>query len=117
MSASVIIDIAVIAVPVLCLILGAKRGLFRSLAELVALLAALILASRIAGYGADLLMERVIFPAAEKAVAEQVDVLLAEKEAEVSPAAELERLVGMLKCLKNDKIMDPIIAASRKNWK
>lgn len=96
MSASVIIDIAIVAVPVLCLILGAKRGLFRSLAELVALLAALVLAAQAATYAAAFLMERVVYPAAEKAVTEQVEALLAENGSEFSPAEELERMLDAL---------------------
>ena len=96
MIASVIIDIAVIVVPMLCLILGAKRGLFRSLAELAALLLALVLASQIASFGTDFLMERVVHPAAENAVAERVDALLAERGTEIAPAKELERMIEVL---------------------
>ena len=42
---------------------------------------------------------------------------LTQAIADATAQLHVERLAGMLKMLKNDEIMDPIIAASRKNWK
>ena len=48
-ASSVILDLAILGIFLLCLWLGARKGLFRSLADLAASLAALVGASWAAG--------------------------------------------------------------------
>ncbi len=96
MPASVIMDIAVVAVPAVCVWLGAKRGLFRSFAELAALLLALIVAAQAAEFGSRMLLEHVLRPAAANAIEQQVDAILAEKGLQIAPREELERAIGTI---------------------
>lgn len=101
MPTSVIIDLVIAAVFVLCVVLGAKRGLFRSFAELVIIILALILAARAAAVVSDFLVERVLHPLAESAVEKRVDDLLKEAE---SPTLPLESLGELVETISNDNI-------------
>lgn len=93
---SVIIDIAIAAVMVLCIVLGRSRGLFRSFMGLAAVVIALVLASRAANFGADLVIENVLRPAASAAMEQRVDEMLAEPVLTTSPLAEMEQVIGAI---------------------
>ena len=78
---------------VLCVVWGAKRGLFKSLMGFVALILALVVAARAADFVTDALIERRIRPATAAAIESRVDELLAEGGDALSPLEELERVV------------------------
>ena len=86
------IDIAIVAVLVLCTVLGWKRGLIRSLAELAVMVAALILANQIANAAAPVLVDKTIRPGTYAAIEQQVDRMMAENITGISPVQELERV-------------------------
>lgn len=93
---SVMIDLAIVAALVLCVFLGRRRGLFRSLLGLTAVVIAMLLASRLASLGADLVIDNVLRPAATAAMEQRVDELLAESTAALSPMEEMERVVSAI---------------------
>lgn len=93
---SVIIDLAIAAALVLCIVFGRKRGLFRSLMGLAAVVIAMVLASRAANFGADLVIENVLRPAASAAIEQRVDEMLAEPVLSTSPMAEMEQVIGAI---------------------
>lgn len=90
---SIVMDIAIAAVFVLFAALGWKRGLFRSLAELAAMVLALLLASQIAAAAAPEVIDRVLRPAAHRAIEARVDEMTAESVSAVAPGEELARVV------------------------
>ena len=92
--ASVTMDLAAAAVMILCMILGRKRGLLRSFMGLAAVVIALLLASRIAQFSTDLLIDCVLRPASAAAVERRVDELLTEPVLSTSPLEEMEQLVA-----------------------
>ncbi len=97
MTTSVIIDLVIAGVLLLCLSLGWRRGLFRSLAELAAVIAALVLAAQVSTLAADAVVDKAIRPATVAAVEAKVDELLAAAaEQTVSPREELERALGAI---------------------
>lgn len=93
MPASVMMDIAIAAVFLLFTVLGWKRGLFRSLAELAAMVLALLLASQIAAAAAPAVIDKALRPAAHEAIAQRVDEMMAENIPAVTPGEELLRVV------------------------
>lgn len=96
MTVSVIIDLVIVAVFVLCVVLGMKKGLFRSLADLVILVTALLLAARIASFGAELVVERFLRPATEAAIEQRIDEMMAENILATSPLEEMERVIDAI---------------------
>lgn len=105
--ASVMIDIGIAAVVVLCVLVGRRRGLFRSLLGLTAAVLAMLLASRLASFGADLVIDRVLRPAATAAMEQRVDELLAESTAALSPVEEMEQVIS---AIPNDLIREKAAA-------
>lgn len=97
MSVSVIIDLVIAGVLAVCLYLGWRRGLFRSMTELAAAVLALVLAGQIAGFAANFLVDRAIRPAAERAIVQRVDEILSDTpERDASPREALEGLVDAI---------------------
>ena len=96
MSASVMIDLVSAAVFLLCVWLGAKRGLFRSLAELAIIVVALLAAAQAARYGTELVVEQMLRPATEAAIEQRVDEMMAEGVGALSPREEMEQVVDAI---------------------
>ncbi len=96
MSASVMIDLVIAAVFLLCVWLGAKRGLFRSLAELAIIVVALLAAAQAARYGTELVVEQMLRPATEAAIEQRVDEMMAEGVGALSPLEEMEQVVDAI---------------------
>lgn len=90
---AIITDAAAAAVMVLCVVWGAKRGLFKSLIGFVALILALVVAARAADFVTDALIERRIRPATTAAIEARVDELLEESVEAISPLSEMEQVV------------------------
>ena len=76
-ASSVILDLAILGIFLLCLWLGARKGLFRSLADLAASLAALVGASWAAGYLAQTAVEW-IRPLLEERITGAIEGYLAQ---------------------------------------
>lgn len=93
MRTSVIIDAIILAVFLLYAWSGWRKGLFRTLAELAAAAAALLLAVQIAGAAAPALVDRTLRPAAHAAVEECVEDLIERNSPSSSPREELERVL------------------------
>lgn len=100
---AIITDVAVAAVMVLCVVWGAKRGLFRSLVGLIVLVLALIVAARAANFITDTLIEKRIRPATAEAIEARVDEMMAESIEAISPLAEMEQVV---EAIPNDFIRE-----------
>ena len=83
---AIITDVVVAAVMVLCVLWGAKRGLFKSLMGLIVLVLALVVAARAANLITDTLIEKRIRPATKAAIEERVDEIVAESSDAISPA-------------------------------
>ena len=96
MSASVMIDLVIAAVFLLCVWLGAKRGLFRSLAELAIIVVALLAAAQAARYGTELVVEQMLRPATEAAIEQRVDEMMAEGGGALAPLEEMEQVVDAI---------------------
>lgn len=96
MTASVIIDIVIAAVFLLCLVLGWRRGLFRSLAELAVVVLALMLSCQFADFAAPMVIDRGLRPATHEAISHRVDEMMAEDIAAISPMEEMERVVDAI---------------------
>ena len=95
-ASSVILDLVLIAIVALCVWLGARRGLFRSLADLAAYLVALIGASWAANQFSAQVMEH-LRPVAEHQVSQSItDYLTALTEADVSYSGLLKGLLDTL---------------------
>ena len=75
LTSSVIVDIVIFAVVALSLLIGAKRGLFRSLAELVSCIAAYVITSLLAGSLSSAVAEW-LRPMAEERVSALVEAYL-----------------------------------------
>lgn len=96
MTVSVIMDIVIAAVFLLCVVLGWRRGLFRSLAELAVVILALVLSCQFADFAAPLVIDRGLRPATHEAISRRVDEMMAEDIAAISPVEELERVVDAI---------------------
>ena len=90
---AIITDVVVAAVMVLCVLWGAKRGLFKSLIGLIVLVLALVVAARAANLITDTLIEKRIRPATKAAIEERVDEIVAESSDAISPLEEMEQVV------------------------
>lgn len=90
------IDLVIAAVFLLCVWLGAKRGLFRSLAELAIIVVALLAAAQAARYGTELVVEQMLRPATEAAIEQRVDEMMAEGIGALSPLEEMEQVVDAI---------------------
>lgn len=75
MPTSVIIDLIIAAVLILFAWLGWKRGLLRTLSELLVVVVALFLANQIAGAAAPKVVDAFLRPAAHEAIEAKVDSL------------------------------------------
>ena len=93
---SVTIDLAIAAALALCILLGRKRGLFRSFMGFAAVVIALILASRAAQFGSDLVISHVLRPVSAAAIEKRVDEMLAEPVFSTSPLGEMEQIVAAI---------------------
>lgn len=87
------IDIVVLAVLVLFTVLGWKRGLVRTLTELVAVVLALVLSAQMARAAAPVVINKALRPATHAAIEQRVAELTAENMPELQPSAELEQVV------------------------
>lgn len=96
MSTSVIMDLVIAGVLILCVILGARRGLFRSLAEVAIMIVALVLSAQAASFGASLVVEKVLRPATEEAIEQRVDEMMSEDIRSTSPLEEMERVIAAI---------------------
>lgn len=103
---AIITDAAVAAVMVLCVIWGAKRGLFKSLMGFVVLILALVVAVRAANFITDTLIEKQIRPATVEAIEERVDEMMAESVETISPLEEMEQVV---EAIPNDFIREKAV--------
>lgn len=95
LTSSVIVDIVICAVVALSLLIGARRGLFRSLAELVSCIAAYVITSLLAGGLASAAAEW-LRPMAEERVSALVEAYLSgalEKAPAFLTAGFLEELL------------------------
>lgn len=96
MSVSAIMDLAILGVLALCVVMGARKGLFRSLMGLVAVIAALAAAVWASNIAADFVIDRMLRPATEAAIEERVDQMLEEETAVSSPLEEMEEVVDAI---------------------
>lgn len=105
MNISVMIDLAIAAAVILCIVLGWKRGLIRSLAELAVMIVALLLANQIASAAAPAVVDGFLRPATYAAIEQRVDEMMAENVSAVTPAEELLRVVDGI---PNDLIREQV---------
>ena len=94
MQTSVMIDGIIAAIFLLFAWLGWRKGLFRTLAELAAVVIALLLSVQIAGAAAPEIVDRTLRPAAHAAVEERVAELLEENSLSSSPCQELDSILA-----------------------
>lgn len=87
------IDFVIAAVLVLFTVLGWKRGLVRTLTELLAVVLALVLSAQIAKAAAPVIVDKAFRPTTHAAIEQRVDEIMAEAGPEISPVRELERVV------------------------
>lgn len=96
MNISVMMDVGIIAVLVLCTALGWKRGLLRTLAELAVVVLALLLSAQIARAAAPKIVDAYLRPATHAAIE--------QRAAEISEEAEgssKEKLHKVLEAIPN----------------
>jgi len=93
---SVIIDAVIAAALLIFILLGRSRGLFRSLMGLVAVIAALVIAGKAADFGTEIVVERILRPAAAEAMEQKVDEMVREEVITVSPLKEMEKVVDAI---------------------
>lgn len=104
-ASSVILDLVLIAIVALCVFLGARRGLFRSLADLAAYLVALVGASLLANQFTVQVMER-LRPVVESQVSQSItDYLTALTETDAGYSGLLK---GLLDTLTENGTIDDI---------
>lgn len=96
MPVSVIMDLTILGVLALCVVMGARKGLFRSLMGLVAVIAALAVAVWASNIAADFVIDRMLRPATQAAIEERVDQMLLEETAVSSPLEEMEEVVDAI---------------------
>lgn len=87
------IDLVIALLLILFAVLGWRRGLIRSLAELAGMLAALLLANQIAAAGAEAIVDRALRPATHEAIRAQVVELAEERGPDFSACASLASVV------------------------
>lgn len=93
MQTSVMIDGVILVIFLLFAWLGWRKGLFRTLAELAAVVVALLLATQIAGAAAPAVVDNALRPAAHAAIEQRVDEMMAENISDITPVEELLRVV------------------------
>ena len=91
----------------LCVVWGAKRGLFKSLVGLAVLVLALVVAANVATVVTDTLIEKRIRPATVEAIEQRVDEMMAENIDSISPLAEMEQVV---EAIPNDFIREKALS-------
>lgn len=97
MNISVMIDLAIAAAPVALAVLGWRRGLFRSLAELAVMVLALVLAAQFASAAAPVVVDRALRPATYAAIERQAEEMTSQSGIpDVSPLEEMERVVDAI---------------------
>lgn len=96
MPVSVIMDLTILGVLALCVVMGARKGLFRSLMGLVAVIAALAVAVWASNIAADFVIDRMLRPATQAAIEERVDQMLLEETAVSSQLEEMEEVVDAI---------------------
>lgn len=96
MNSSVMIDIVIAAALVIFALLGWKRGLVRTLAELLVVVLALFLSTQLSKAAAPVIVDRVLRPATYTAIEQRVDDLAAENTAELSPVGTLEQVIDAI---------------------
>ena len=87
------IDFVIVAVLALFAVLGWKRGLVRTLAELLTVVLALVLSTQIAKAAAPVIVDKTLRPTTHAAIEQRVDEIIADASPEISPVRELERVV------------------------
>ena len=113
MSTSIIIDLVIIAVLAISIFLGWSKGLVRSLLTLVGMILALVIASQVGEYAADLIIDQVVSPAAHTAVEQYI----LELDTESFPTSTFELVEQALSNIDNDLVREKALEllASR-NW-
>lgn len=90
------IDIVILVVLAVFAFLGWKRGLIRSLAELLVMVLALLLSAQIAKAAAPAVVDNALRPAAHAAISQQADEIVAENLPDAAPAQMLERALDAI---------------------
>lgn len=113
MSTAIIIDLVILAVLGFSIFLGWAKGLVRSLLTLVGMILALLVASQVGSYASELIVDRVISPAAHTAVEQYI----LELDTENLPATTLELVEQAISTIENDLVREKALEllASR-NW-
>lgn len=96
MNSSVMMDIVIAAALVIFVLLGWKRGLVRTLAELLVVILALLLSVQISKAAAPVIVDRVLRPATYAAIEQRVDDLASEGTAELPPVDTLEQVIDAI---------------------
>jgi uncharacterized membrane protein required for colicin V production len=114
---SVMIDVAIAFVALVCLYLGWRRGLLRSLTELLVVVLALALAGQIASVAATSIIDNTLRPATHAAIDTKVEEMVSENTAALSPTDQLEELLEGIPFLfvreQAQKALDALIAAGQ----
>ena len=107
MNISVMMDIAILAVVILCAALGWKRGLVRSLAELAVMIVALGLANQLAGWIAPTVIDRTLRPASYTALETRIGELDVGGVLDASP---LEGVIELVEAIPNQFVREQALA-------
>ena len=100
MPTSIIIDLLIVAVLALSIILGWAKGLVRSLLTLASMILAFFLASQIANFTSDLIIEQVVRPAAHSAIEQYVN------ELDITSFGGLIQIEPVLSIIENDLVRE-----------
>ena len=84
-------------------VLGWKRGLVRTLTELLTVVLALALSAQIAKTAAPVIVDKALRPATYTAIERRVDEIMTEAGPDISPVKELERV---MEAIPNDFIRE-----------
>ncbi|MDE7053310.1 MAG: CvpA family protein [Oscillospiraceae bacterium] len=110
MNISVMIDAVIVVVMVICISMGWRRGLIRSLLGLAAVVTAVVLSTQIAKAAAPKIIDQYLRPATYAAIEQRAEEI--SKEAEASTIEELRRNVEqVLDAIPNDFIRSRARAA------
>ncbi len=93
MPVSVMMDLVIAAIVAVCALVGWRKGLFRGLAELAAMLLALALSAQIASAAAPVVVDQFLRPATHAAIVQRVDEMAEEGNLAISPLEGLEEVV------------------------
>ena len=97
------IDFVIAAVLMLFAVLGWKRGLVRTLTELLTVVLALALSAQIAKTAAPVIVDKALRPATHTAIERRVDEIMTEAGPDISPVKELGRV---MEAIPNDFIRE-----------